>query len=282
MSEHIEVRRTAKLFIGGAFPRSESGRTYEVKSPEGKFIANVAQGSRKDARDAVTAARAIQPTWAGATAYNRGQILYRIAEMMEGRRAQFIDEVSPWAKSAKKAEAEVDEAIDRWIWFAGWSDKIAMVVGSSNPVAGPFFNFSVPEPTGVVAAIAPSRPSLLGLVDTIAPIIVSGNTVVVIASEDAPMAAVTLGEVLATSDLPGGVINILTGSYAEVAPWLASHMDVNAIDLSGVENEKVAADLEKAAAENLKRSLRPGIELDGLTRIKNWLELKTVWHPRGF
>lgn len=282
MSEHIEVRRTAKLFIGGAFPRSESGRTYEVKSPDGKFIANVAQGSRKDARDAVTAARAIQPKWAGATAYNRGQILYRIAEMMEGRRAQFIDEVSPWAKSAKKAEAEVDEAIDRWIWFAGWSDKIAMVVGSSNPVAGPFFNFSVPEPTGVVAAIAPSRPSLLGLVDTIAPIIVSGNTVVVIASEDAPMAAVTLGEVLATSDLPGGVINILTGSYAEVAPWLASHMDVNAIDLSGVENEKVAADLEKAAAENLKRSLRPGIELDGLTRIKNWLELKTVWHPRGF
>jgi len=282
MSEHIEVRRTAKLFIGGAFPRSESGRTYEVKSPEGKFIANAAQGSRKDARDAVTAARAIQPKWAGATAYNRGQILYRIAEMMEGRRAQFIDEVSPWAKSAKKAEAEVDEAIDRWIWFAGWSDKIAMVVGSSNPVAGPFFNFSVPEPTGVVAAIAPSRPSLLGLVDTIAPIIVSGNTVVVIASEDAPMAAVTLGEVLATSDLPGGVINILTGSYAEVAPWLASHMDVNAIDLSGVENEKVAADLEKAAAENLKRSLRPGIELDGLTRIKNWLELKTVWPPRGF
>lgn len=282
MSEHIEVRRTAKLFIGGAFPRSESGRTYEVKSPEGRFIANVAQGSRKDARDAVTAARAIQPKWAGATAYNRGQILYRIAEMMEGRRAQFIDEVSPWAKSAKKAEAEVDEAIDRWIWFAGWSDKIAMVVGSSNPVAGPFFNFSVPEPTGVVAAIAPSRPSLLGLVDTIAPIIVSGNTVVVIASEDAPVAAVTLGEVLATSDLPGGVINILTGSYAEVAPWLASHMDVNAIDLSGVENEKVAADLEKAAAENLKRSLRPGIELDGLTRIKNWLELKTVWHPRGF
>ena len=282
MSEHIEVRRTAKLFIGGAFPRSESGRTYEVKSPEGKFIANAAQGSRKDARDAVTAARAIQPKWAGATAYNRGQILYRIAEMMEGRRAQFIDEVSPWAKSAKKAEAEVDEAIDRWIWFAGWSDKIAMVVGSSNPVAGPFFNFSVPEPTGVVAAIAPNRPSLLGLVDTIAPIIVSGNTTVVIASQDAPMAAVTLGEVLATSDLPGGVINILTGSYAEVAPWLASHMDVNAIDLSGVENEKVAAELEKAAAENLKRCLRPGTELDGLTRIKNWLELKTVWHPRGF
>ena len=282
MSEHIEVRRTAKLFIGGAFPRSESGRTYEVKSPEGKFIANAAQGSRKDARDAVTAARAIQPKWAGATAYNRGQILYRIAEMMEGRRAQFIDEVSPWAKSAKKAEAEVDEAIDRWIWFAGWSDKIAMVVGSSNPVAGPFFNFSVPEPTGVVAAIAPSRPSLLGLVDTIAPIIVSGNTTVVIASQDAPMAAVTLGEVLATSDLPGGVINILTGSYAEVAPWLASHMDVNAIDLSGVDDEKIAAELEKAAAENLKRCLRPGTELDGLTRIKNWLELKTVWHPRGF
>ena len=282
MSEHIEVRRTAKLFIGGAFPRSESGRTYEVKSPEGKFIANAAQGSRKDARDAVTAARAIQPKWAGATAYNRGQILYRIAEMMEGRRAQFIDEVSPWAKSAKKAEAEVDEAIDRWIWFAGWSDKIAMVVGSSNPVAGPFFNFSVPEPTGVVAAIAPNRPSLLGLVDTIAPIIVSGNTTVVIASQDAPMAAVTLGEVLATSDLPGGVINILTGSYAEVAPWLASHMDVNAIDLSGVDDEKIAAELEKASAENLKRCLRPGTELDGLTRIKNWLELKTVWHPRGF
>ncbi|MEI6249906.1 MAG: aldehyde dehydrogenase family protein [Actinomycetes bacterium] len=281
MSEQIEVRRTAKLFIGGAFPRSESGRTYEVKSQDGKFIANVAQGSRKDARDAVTAARAIQPKWAGATAYNRGQILYRIAEMMQGRRAQFIDEVAPWAKSAKKAEAEVDEAIDRWIWFAGWSDKIAMVVGSSNPVAGPFFNFSVPEPTGVVAAIAPSRPSLLGLVDTIAPIIVSGNTTVVMAAEDAPMAAVTLGEVLATSDLPGGVINILTGSYAEVAPWLASHLDVNAIDLSGVDDEKIAAELERVAAENLKRYLRPGAEIDGLSQIKNWLELKTVWHPRG-
>jgi len=281
MSEQIEVRRTAKLFIGGAFPRSESGRTYEVKSQDGKFIANVAQGSRKDARDAVTAARAIQPKWAGATAYNRGQILYRIAEMMQGRRAQFIDEVAPWAKSAKKAEAEVDDAIDRWIWFAGWSDKIAMVVGSSNPVAGPFFNFSVPEPTGVVAAIAPSRPSLLGLVDTIAPIIVSGNTTVVMAAEHAPMAAVTLGEVLATSDLPGGVINILTGSYAEVAPWLASHLDVNAIDLSGVDDEKIAAELERVAAENLKRYLRPGVEIDELSRIKNWLELKTVWHPRG-
>ena len=281
MSEQIEVRRTAKLFIGGAFPRSESGRTYEVKSPDGKFIANVAQGSRKDARDAVTAARAIQPKWASATAYNRGQILYRIAEMMQGRRAQFIDEVSPWAKSAKKAEAEVDEAIDRWIWFAGWSDKIAMVVGSSNPVAGPFFNFSVPEPTGVVAAVAPSRPSLLGLVDTIAPIIVSGNTTVVIAAEDAPMASVTLGEVLATSDLPGCVINILTGSYAEIAPWLASHMDVNAIDIAGVDDEKIATELEKVAAENLKRYLRPGADIEGLSRIKNWLELKTVWHPRG-
>jgi hypothetical protein len=281
MSEQIEVRRTAKLFIGGAFPRSESGRTYEVKSQDGKFIANVAQGSRKDARDAVTAARAIQPKWAGATAYNRGQILYRIAEMMQGRRAQFIDEVAPWAKSAKKAEAEVDDAIDRWIWFAGWSDKIAMVVGSSNPVAGPFFNFSVPEPTGVVAAIAPSRPSLLGLVDTIAPIIVSGNTTVVMAAEHAPMAAVTLGEVLATSDLPGGVINILTGSYAEVAPWLASHLDVNAIDLTGVDDEKISSELERVAAENLKRYLRPGADIDGLSRIKNWLELKTVWHPRG-
>jgi acyl-CoA reductase-like NAD-dependent aldehyde dehydrogenase len=281
MSEQIEVRRTAKLFIGGAFPRSESGRTYEVKSQDGKFIANVAQGSRKDARDAVAAARAVQPKWAGATAYNRGQILYRIAEMMQGRRAQFIDEVAPWAKSAKKAEAEVDDAIDRWIWFAGWSDKIAMVVGSSNPVAGPFFNFSVPEPTGVVAAIAPSRPSLLGLVDTIAPIIVSGNTTVVMAAEDAPMAAVTLGEVLATSDLPGGVINILTGSYAEVAPWLASHLDVNAIDLTGVDDEKISSELERVAAENLKRYLRPGAEIDGLSRIKNWLELKTVWHPRG-
>lgn len=281
MSEQIEVRRTAKLFIGGAFPRSESGRTYEVKSQDGKFIANVAQGSRKDARDAVAAARAVQQKWAGATAYNRGQILYRIAEMMQGRRAQFIDEVAPWAKSAKKAEAEVDEAIDRWIWFAGWSDKIAMVVGSSNPVAGPFFNFSVPEPTGVVAAIAPSRPSLLGLVDTIAPIIVSGNTTVVMAAEDAPMAAVTLGEVLATSDLPGGVINILTGSYAEVAPWLASHLDVNAIDLTGVDDEKISSELERVAAENLKRYLRPGADIDGLSRIKNWLELKTVWHPRG-
>jgi acyl-CoA reductase-like NAD-dependent aldehyde dehydrogenase len=279
---NIDVKRTAKLFIGGAFPRSESGRTYEAKDKNKNFVANVALASRKDGRDAVVAARAAFAKWSEATAYNRAQVLYRVSEIMQGRREQFIEELSLWSKTKKQAENEVDEAINRMVWFAGWADKIAMVTGSNNPVAGPFFDFSIPEPTGVVAAIAPEDSALLGLVETIASIVVSGNTVIVIASESQPLPAVSLAEVIATSDVPGGVINILTGSYKEIAPWLASHQDVNALDLTGVDKKQIALELEKEAATNLKRVLRPNTKLDGLARIKVFLETKTVWHPRGF
>ena len=279
---NIDVKRTAKLFIGGAFPRSESGRTYEAKDKNKNFVANVALASRKDGRDAVVAARAAFAKWSEATAYNRAQVLYRVSEIMQGRREQFVEELCLWSKTKKQAENEVDEAINRMVWFAGWADKIAMVTGSNNPVAGPFFDFSIPEPTGVVAAVAPEDSALLGLVETIASIVVSGNTVIVIASESQPLPAVSLAEVIATSDVPGGVINILTGSYKEIAPWLASHQDVNALDLTGVDKKQIALELEKEAATNLKRVLRPNTKLDGLARIKVFLETKTVWHPRGF
>ena len=279
---NIDVKRTAKLFIGGAFPRSESGRTYEAKDKNKNFVANVALASRKDGRDALVAARSAFAKWSEATAYNRAQVLYRVSEIMQGRREQFIEELSLWTKTKKQAENEVDEAINRMVWFAGWADKIAMVTGSNNPVAGPFFDFSIPEPTGVVAAVAPEDSTLLGLVETIASIVVSGNTVIVIASESQPLPAVSLAEVIATSDVPGGVINILTGSYKEIAPWLASHQDVNALDLTGVDKKQIALELEKEAAVNLKRVLRPNTKLDGLARIKVFLETKTVWHPRGF
>ena len=279
---NIDVKRTAKLFIGGAFPRSESGRTYEAKDKNKSFVANVALASRKDGRDAVVAARAAFAKWSEATAYNRAQVLYRVSEIMQGRREQFVEELSLWSKTKKQAETEVDEAINRMVWFAGWADKIAMVTGSNNPVAGPFFDFSIPEPTGVVAAVAPENSALLGLVETIASIVVSGNTVIVIASESQPLPAVSLAEVIATSDVPGGVINILTGSYKEIAPWLASHQDINALDLTGVDKKQIALELEKEAATNLKRVLRPNTKLDGLARIKVFLETKTVWHPRGF
>ncbi|GDX17538.1 aldehyde dehydrogenase [Actinomycetes bacterium] len=279
---NIDVKRTAKLFIGGAFPRSESGRTYEAKDKNKNFVANVALASRKDGRDAVVAARAAFAKWSEATAYNRAQVLYRVSEIMQGRREQFVEELSLWSKTKKQAETEVDEAINRMVWFAGWADKIAMVTGSNNPVAGPFFDFSIPEPTGVVAAVAPENSALLGLVETIASIVVSGNTVIVIASESQPLPAVSLAEVIATSDVPGGVINILTGSYKEIAPWLASHQDINALDLTGVDKKQIALELEKEAATNLKRVLRPNTKLDGLARIKVFLETKTVWHPRGF
>jgi len=279
---NIDVKRTAKLFIGGAFPRSESGRTYEAKDKNKNFVANVALASRKDGRDAVVAARAAFAKWSEATAYNRAQVLYRVSEIMQGRREQFVEELSLWSKTKKQAENEVDEAINRMVWFAGWADKIAMVTGSNNPVAGPFFDFSIPEPTGVVAAVAPEDSALLGLVETIASIVVSGNAVIVIASESQPLPAVSLAEVIATSDVPGGVINILTGSYKEIAPWLASHQDVNALDLTGVDKKQIALELEKEAATNLKRVLRPNTKLDGLARIKVFLETKTVWHPRGF
>jgi acyl-CoA reductase-like NAD-dependent aldehyde dehydrogenase len=281
------VRKTYKLYVGGKFPRSESGRSYVVSDSKGGFLANAALASRKDARDAVLAARKAVPGWSGATAYNRGQVLYRIAEMLEGRRDQFVAEVAAGeGLSAARAGASVDAAIDRWVWYAGWSDKIAQVHGSSNPVAGPFFNFSVPEPTGVVAVTAPQQSSLLGLVSVVAPVVVTGNTAVVLASELRPLPAITLAEVLATSDLPGGVINLLTGRLAEVAPWLASHMDVNAIDLSGVPAD-LAVELERQAAENLKRVVRPPAvepswtDEPGLGRILDFLETKTVWHPVG-
>jgi acyl-CoA reductase-like NAD-dependent aldehyde dehydrogenase len=281
------VRKTYKLFIGGAFPRSESGRSYSVTSAKGEFLANAALASRKDVRDAVVAARAAFGGWSRATAYNRGQILYRVAEMLEGRRDQFIAEVrvSEGLRSPA-AEALVDAAIDRWVWYAGWSDKIAQVYGSANPVAGPFFNLTTPEPTGVVGVVAPTESSLLGLVSVVAPVIVTGNTCVVLASERAPLPAITLAEVLATSDLPGGVVNILTGRTAETAPWLAAHMDVNAIDLTGAPDPQAATEWEVAAAENLKRVLRPRPGDDwaddpGLDRLLAFLEPKTVWHPKG-
>jgi acyl-CoA reductase-like NAD-dependent aldehyde dehydrogenase len=283
--ERLTVRKTYKLFIGGAFPRSESGRSYPVRSASGEFMANAALASRKDARDAVRAARSAFGRWSGATAYNRGQILYRVAEMLEGRRAQFVDEVA--AASGDPAETEVDAAIDRWVWYAGWSDKVAQVHGAANPVAGPYFNLSTPEPTGVVAIVAPPESSLLGLVSVVAPAIVTGNTVIVVASEDRPLPAVTLAEVLATSDLPGGVVNVLTGRVAEIAPWLASHMDVDALDLAGVPDTGLATALEVAAADNLKRVLRPAqtpsdwTAEPGVDRMLAFMETKTVWHPKG-
>jgi acyl-CoA reductase-like NAD-dependent aldehyde dehydrogenase len=281
----IPVRKTYKLYVGGAFPRSESGRSYDVTDAKGRFLANAALASRKDARDAVVAARKAFPGWSEATAYNRGQVLYRVAELMEGRRAQFAEEVAASEGLATRtADALVAAAIDRWVWYAGWSDKVAQVHGSANPVAGPYFDFSTPEPTGVVALLAPQESSLLGLVSVVAPAVVTGNTCVVLASERAPLPAVTLSEVLATSDVPGGVVNVLTGRTAEVAPWLASHMDVNAIDLAGVD-EELATALQVAAADNLKRVRRPAptdwAAEPGLVRLLAWLETKTVWHPIG-
>jgi len=286
-SERLAVRKTYKLYVGGAFPRSESGRTYEVRAADGRFLANAALASRKDARDAVVAARKAFGGWSSATAYNRGQVLYRVAEVLEGRRAQFVAETADAeGVTAGKAERQVDAAIDRWVWYAGWSDKVHQVHGSSNPVAGPYFDFSVPEPTGVVAIVAPAE-SLLGLVSVVAPAIVTGNTCVVVAAEAAPLPAITLSEVLATSDLPGGVVNLLTGRAAEIAPWLASHMDVNAVDLAGVTDADLATELERSAADNLKRVVRPPLgEPDwaadpGLDRMLALLETKTVWHPVG-
>jgi acyl-CoA reductase-like NAD-dependent aldehyde dehydrogenase len=282
----LDVRKTYKLYIGGAFPRSESGRSYEVTDSRGRFLANASLASRKDARDAVLAARKAFPGWSSRTPYNRGQIVYRVAEMLEGRRDQFVAEVSrSEGSTARRAGATVDATIDRLVWYAGWADKIAQVVGTSNPVAGPYFDFSVPEPTGVVATVAPQDSSLLGLVSVIAPVIVSGNTCVTLAAEDRPLPAITLSEVLATSDLPAGVVNLLTGRVAEVSPWLASHMDVNGIDLTGVQDPELASSLEESAADNVKRVLRPSDDNwssdPGTSRLLKFLETKTVWHPIG-
>ncbi|HET6859753.1 MAG TPA: aldehyde dehydrogenase family protein [Streptomyces sp.] len=287
-TERLNVFKTYKLYVGGKFPRSESGRVYEVQGSKGKWLANAPLSSRKDARDAVVAARKAFGGWAGATAYNRGQVLYRVAEMLEGRKDQFVREVAEAEGLSKsKAAAVVDAAIDRWVWYAGWTDKIGQIVGGANPVAGPFFNLSTPEPTGVVTVIAPQDSSLLGLVSVVAPVIATGNTVVVIASEKSPLPALSLGEVLATSDVPGGVVNILTGRTAEITPSLAAHQDVNAIDLTGADSA-LATELEIAAADNLKRVLRPqavdGVDWSadpGTHRMTAFLETKTVWHPTG-
>ncbi|MFC4853449.1 aldehyde dehydrogenase family protein [Actinophytocola glycyrrhizae] len=287
MSDRLSVAKTYKLYIGGAFPRSESGRSYPVRDNKGGFLANAAQGSRKDVREAVVAARKAFGGWARATAYNRGQVLYRVAELLEGRREQFIAETAASEGVAtKKAQSTVDAAIDRWVWYAGWTDKIATVLGASNPVAGPYFSFSVPEPTGVVGVLAPQSSSLLGLVSVVAPVIATGNTAVVITSQERPLPAITLSEVLATSDVPGGVVNIVTGRTAELAPWLASHADVNALDLAGAP-EAMRAELEGAAAETVKRVLRArATEPDwtaqpDISRLRAFVETKTVWHPMG-
>ena len=285
----LEVRKTYKLYVGGKFPRSESGRSYQVSDAKGGFLANVAQGSRKDARDAVQAARAAFSGWSGATAYNRGQVLYRVAEVMEGRRSQFVDEVAALEGLSKAAAASVvDLAIDRWVWYAGWSDKIGHLAGGANPVAGPYFNLSVPEPTGVVAVLAPQESSLLGLVSVLAPIIVTGNTVVLISSQDRPLPAVTLAECLATSDVPGGVVNVITGRTAEIAEHLAAHADVNGLDLAGAAPDQLVP-LQVLAADTLKRVLAPQpgtptadwTQTPGLERMLPFLETKTVWHPKG-
>lgn len=280
----LTIPKTYKLYIGGKFPRSESGRSYEVTAADGGFLANASLASRKDARDAVLAARGAVSGWSGATAYNRGQVLYRVAEVLEGRRAQFAEEIAASeGVTTAVAGRQVDEAIDTWVWYAGWADKFAQVAGAGNPVAGPYFNISVPEPTGVVAVVAPQDGgSLLGLVQAIAPALVAGNAVVVVASEQHPLSAISLAEVLATSDLPGGVVNVLTGSPAEISPWLASHADVNALDLLGA-GALEWVDLEIAAADTLKRVLRPEPGLPGrsLDRILAFTETKTVWHTKS-
>ena len=282
MSDRLRVKKTYKLYLGGKFPRSESGRSYPVTGPDGTELANAALASRKDVRDAVAAARKAQGPWAGQTAYLRGQILYRAAEMLEGRAGQFAEELTA-ATGAEPGDAleEVESAIDRLVHFAGWTDKFASVVGGANPVAGPYFNHTKPEPLGVVGLIAPQDDPLLGLVEVIAPAIATGNTAVVVASEAKPLAAMSFAEVLATSDLPGGVVNLLSGKVAELAPWLASHADVNGLDLTGVEDSGLAADLEREAAQTLKVVRRPGERPDALANLRRWTEYKTVWHPAG-
>jgi acyl-CoA reductase-like NAD-dependent aldehyde dehydrogenase len=281
----LGVRKTYKLYVGGSFPRSESGRSYPVHAAKnGDLLAFAAQASRKDARDAVVAARAAFGKWSAATAYNRGQVLYRVAEMIEGRAGQFADEIlAAEGISMAAARRTVAAAIDRWVWYAGWPDKVAQVAGGANQVAGPYFNFSVPEPTGVVAVLAPAESSLLGLVSVVAPVIATGNAAVVVASEERPLPAITLSEVLATSDVPGGVVNVLTGRAAELAPVLAGHFDVNALDLTGALPES-RADLERLAAANVKRvfwSADDWAQPPTPRRMLAFLETKTVWHPVG-
>jgi acyl-CoA reductase-like NAD-dependent aldehyde dehydrogenase len=282
VTERLPVEKTYKLYVGGEFPRSESGRTYPVHGADGTFLANAAKGSRKDLREAVRAARGAAAGWADRTAYNRGQILYRIAEMLEGRRAQFVAELD--AAGTPDPGAEVDAAVDRWVWYAGWTDKLAQVTGTVNPVAGPYWDFTLPEPTGVVGVVVPARPALLGLVSHVAPVIAAGNVAVVVASPDQPLPAVSFAEVLATSDLPGGVVNLLTGDPVELAPWLIGHLDVNAVDLTGLAPDP---DTDAEAAANVKRVVRHDVDdyhADSAQRLSMMtavMEYKTVWHPVG-
>jgi acyl-CoA reductase-like NAD-dependent aldehyde dehydrogenase len=285
----LNVRKTYKLYINGEFPRTESGRYYAVKNSEGELLANACRGSRKDLRNAVAAARKAFPGWSGKTSYNRGQILYRIAEVCESRAAELAGELRRQGSSEADARKEVDAVIDRWVYYAGWSDKYTQVFGTVNPVAGPYYNFTVPEPTGVVGVVAPEEPALLGLVSRIAPALVGGNAVVAITSESRPLAAITLGEAFETSDVPGGVINLISGLKSEIVPWLAAHMDVNAIDATGVSAEMFAA-VQKSAAENVKRVVKfdgDAVGWNDASRsqspyaIFDFQEMKTVWHPVG-
>ena len=276
----VDVMKTYKLYIGGAFPRSESGRSYELKDKKGNFIANPALASRKDLRDAVVAAKSAFSGWSHATAFNRGQILYRMAEMLEGRTEQFVAEIKALeGVSDSVARKQVQDAIDLWVWYAGWTDKISRTSGGTNPIAGPYYNFTIPEPLGVIGVIADEKESLLGLTRGLAPVIASGNTAVLIASEKLPLSAISLAEVMATSDLPAGVVNILTGSKSELIPWLASHMEIDGIDISGAD-KKLDGEIKRAGTENLKRIYR--FEKDAsLKRILSFMEYKTVWHPIG-
>jgi acyl-CoA reductase-like NAD-dependent aldehyde dehydrogenase len=278
----LDVRKTYKLYINGEFPRSESGRSYAARDSEGEVLARVARASRKDLREAVRAARTAGEKWAAKSGYNRGQILYRIAEMMEDRGAVFAEQLGDGGLTPTRARAEVAAAVDRMVWYAGWADKFAQIYGNLNPVAGPFFNISAPEPTGVVGVIAPESPALLGLVSRLAPVMVAGNTAVVISSETQPLPAITFSEVLESSDVPAGVINILTGFPSELAPWLADHMDVNAVDMAGAAPE-VGLRVRQGAVHNVKRL----VGTDGYTDFQSpyliaaFTETKTVWHPKG-
>ena len=280
MTGNIPITKTYKLFIDGAFPRSESGRTFSVVNPQGELIANASQASRKDLREAVRAARSAQNTWASRTAYNRGQILYRVAEMIESRKAEFLDLLKSGGVNSRTATREVEESIQRWVWYAGWSDKYSQIIGSVNPVSGPYFNFTVPEPTGVVGIVPPSEPSLLGLVSRLVPAIVSGNTAVVISEGHSSLTAITIGEVLATSDVPPGVVNILTGDQTDLSPWIIGHLDVNAVDISGI-NQDVDLTILEEASSNVKRLVSRKVDEESLELISDFLEMKTVWHPIG-
>jgi len=289
MSPRLNVRKTYKLYINGEFPRTESGRFYPVHGKGGELLANACRGSRKDLRNAVVAARKAQAGWSGKTAYNRGQILYRIGEVCEARAGELVEELRRQGSTAAEARREIEKVIDRWVYYAGWSDKYAQVFGSVNPVAGPYYNFTVPEPTGVVGVVAPETPALLGMVSRIAPALVGGNTVVAITSESRPLPAITLGEIFENSDVPAGVINLISGHKSELIPWLVAHMDVNAIDTTGVASEALAA-VRKAAAENVKRVVHFDAAKIGWDDVRlsqspyaiyELQESKTVWHPMG-